>query len=219
MKKSFIKRRKRVMPASGQETRPRQDQPSSVSVSPDPQHSSIPQRPYESPYDSLVPSQSVPNIDPMLDVRRAKSLSQERSYLPPPVDFTSYAPPRSHAIPSVPHFEHYDPVHDNERSFEHDQSHAHPAKRRRSLSPARQALQHPLSTAAPNGFMADLTGSSPILDQHMNRHATVGEPAADAKASKKEKARFLAEEIRRMQMQLDELGGDISGDEDDGGEG
>jgi len=57
--------------------------------------------------------------------------------------------------------------------------------------------------------------SSPGPDRNTNGTTNAAESTAESKAAKKEKARLLADQIRRMQMQLDELDGDISRDEGD----
>lgn len=231
MKKSFIKRRKRVMPASGQETRPRQDQTSSVSVSPDLRPSALPLHSQGSAYDHSHHNLSGANIDPMLDPRRAEQLPQERSHYPPPIDFTSYTPQRAQIVPAMAQYEHhYDPVHDHNEHYEHAQSQAPGAKRRRSPSPSRNGDSRTASTNAIIGFVAANSVNTHNLIQPPTDYArqeayntNTGEFVADAsvagRSSKKEKAKYLAEQIRRMQLQLDELGGEGSGEEDDRGEG
>lgn len=232
MKKSFIKRRKRVMPANSQDSRPRHDQTSSVSVSPDPKHSTLPLQPYETSSD--LPQPAV-NIDPMLHPQRTDSVSQDRTYHPPPIDFTTYVPPRAQVAPTsyqqVEH--HYDPVHDHETPYEHNYPQHPSSKRRRSSSPAR--------TGQPN-YEASIPSTSFVAANLTSRHKTnhplpepprseehhdleTAEAASDSaataasKVKKKAKARYLAEQIAHMQKELNELGGDESGEDDDRGEG
>ena len=104
MKKSYIKRRRRVMPAPvGQELQPHpdshlyqlQDQLNEST------HSASPER---------------PNIDPDLAVDTARQGHRDQARHPVPVDFTSYNP----ATPSSQEPQHLPPDHNRKRSHELD---------------------------------------------------------------------------------------------------
>lgn len=120
MKKSFIKRRKRVAPASAdQQGHVRQGSVSSISTSPDPRRAALPE----------VHRHDHGSFDQTLDRGHVDYREDEsRVHYPPPVDFTTYAVtttaliPKSNLPPSIS----TNPV---------SESHgAAPSKRKRALS-------------------------------------------------------------------------------------
>jgi len=116
MKKSFIKRRKRVIPATpSQETHNHQNPTPSTSVSPNPVRALLDPQVLAQTHPKHQPSSYPPvNIDPNLEATdptpsqrhyNAHSFS-DRQRGPLPVDFTSYAKPSVEPLPQAHHDNH-----------------------------------------------------------------------------------------------------------------
>ncbi|KAB8760604.1 hypothetical protein FH972_026596 [Carpinus fangiana] len=220
MKKSFIKRRKRVAPAlGGQDTQHLSAASASpVSTSPEapssfPSHTQQrdPWTPTWTPRNhTRNPMEPQHNIDPTLD----------RSRHPPPVDFTQYNPSPHHSTPhrlSDPPSQ-YPPHPDSSARQERTYAFASPIpaspKRRRSNDPpappstysSSHEQAHDAVPLPPRPTQA--ATPAPHIENAVS--ATTNPATAEEsedRLSKRLKREQLKEKMRRMQQEIDEMGG------------
>lgn len=188
MKKTFIKRRKRVAPALPDHSRQAaQTLTPSTSVSPDPSKASVP---YANQSNSPYPSS---NIDPSL--RQSPNDPQRPG--PLPVDFTSYDTP----------FHRQGPSQSARRSKQLDTTDGISSESQaRSTEPTENGA-YPTSLHQLQGQPVEQPEDDASTD--LSHRPKASQAQAEERLVKQRRKQELAEQMRKMQAEMDEMG-DVS---------